>query len=35
MKTFISNTWEEYNGVTFRIDAKFRSYEDQGELEGS
>lgn len=27
----ISNTWEEYNGVTFRIDAKFRSYEDPRE----
>ena len=22
----ISNTWEEYNGTTFRIDAEFRAY---------
>jgi flagellum-specific peptidoglycan hydrolase FlgJ len=22
----ISNTWEEYNGVAFRVDAKFRAY---------
>lgn len=22
----VSNTWEEYNGVTFRVDAKFRAY---------
>ena len=24
--TVISNTWEEYNGVAFRIDANFRAY---------
>lgn len=24
----ISNTWEVYNGVTYRIDAKFRAYKD-------
>ena len=24
----ISNTWEEYNGNTFRIDAEFRAYHD-------
>lgn len=27
----ISNTWEEYNGVTFRIDAKFRAYSNAAE----
>jgi hypothetical protein len=26
-----SNTWEEYNGVSFRIDADFRSYENVSE----
>lgn len=23
----VANTWEEYNGITFRIDAKFRAYQ--------
>lgn len=27
----ISNTWEVYNGVTYRIDAKFRAYKDPKE----
>lgn len=27
----ISNTWEEYNGTTFRIDAEFRAYKTIGE----
>ncbi len=27
----ISNTWEEYNGRTFRVDAKFRAYENINE----
>lgn len=27
----ISNTWEEYNGVKFRIDANFRAYNNPGE----
>lgn len=27
----ISNTWEEYNGVTFRIDDKFRAYNNVSE----
>ncbi len=26
-----SNTWEEYNGVTFRIDAEFRAYNNERE----
>lgn len=26
-----SNTWEEYNGVAFRIDAEFRSYNNEKE----
>lgn len=26
-----SNTWEEYNGVTYRIDAKFRAYRNVSE----
>ena len=26
-----SNTWEEYNGVTFRIDAEFRAYKNEKE----
>lgn len=26
-----SNTWEEYNGVSFRIDDKFRAYNDPSE----
>lgn len=26
-----SNTWEEYNGVSFRIDAEFRAYNDAKE----
>lgn len=26
-----SNTWEEYNGVTFRIDAEFRAYRNERE----
>jgi len=26
-----SNTWEEYNGTTFRIDADFRAYKDPAE----
>lgn len=26
-----SNTWEEYNGVSFRIDAKFRAYSNVSE----
>lgn len=27
----ISNTWEEYNGVSFRIDAEFRAYNNVSE----
>jgi len=27
----ISNTWEEYNGTTFRIDAEFRAYNNISE----
>lgn len=27
----ISNTWEEYNGTTFRIDAEFRAYNNVNE----
>ena len=27
----ISNTWEEYNGSIFRIDASFRAYSDAGQ----
>ncbi len=27
----ISNTWEEYNGQTYRIDANFRAYTNAGE----
>lgn len=27
----ISNTWEEYNGVAFRVDAKFRAYNNVNE----
>jgi len=27
----ISNTWEEYNGVSFRVDDKFRAYNSVGE----
>lgn len=27
----ISNTWEEYNGTTFRIDAEFRAYKNINE----
>lgn len=27
----ISNTWEEYNGTTFRIDAEFRAYKEPSE----
>lgn len=27
----ISNTWEEYNGQTYRIDASFRAYANAGE----
>lgn len=26
-----SNTWEEYNGIAFRIDAEFRAYNDPSE----
>lgn len=26
-----SNTWEEYNGTTYRIDAEFRAYRNAGE----
>ena len=26
-----SNTWEEYNGVSYRIDAEFRAYNNVGE----
>ncbi|HOA20662.1 MAG TPA: glucosaminidase domain-containing protein, partial [Sedimentibacter sp.] len=26
-----SNTWEEYNGVAFRIDAEFRAYNNEKE----
>lgn len=26
-----SNTWEEYNGISFRIDAEFRAYNDPSE----
>jgi flagellum-specific peptidoglycan hydrolase FlgJ len=26
-----SNTWEEYNGVSYRIDAEFRAYNDPQE----
>lgn len=29
--TVISNTWEEYNGNTFRIDAQFRAYHNVNE----
>lgn len=27
----VSNTWEEYNGVVYRIDANFRAYNDTSE----
>lgn len=26
----ISNTWEVYNGITYRVDAEFRAYKDVG-----
>jgi len=29
--SIISNTWEEYNGIAYRIDDKFRAYNNVGE----